>query len=183
MVKYYKEDFKKFLKRNLRFDYAIIDPPWNYTSKPLAVMYNQLTYNLWDNEDLQLFFNQLNVDYIFLWVTNSFIPKAIEAAKGSDFNYKTIFTWVKTTSKNNLAWGLGNTFRNCTEHIIVFQRKKSKCLNLNIRNCVLANTGKRTLKPKSFERALVDKLTEKNMRGIYIFSGGELDFIDSVDVV
>ena len=103
MVKYYREDFKQFLNRNLRFDYAIIDPPWNYNSKPLAVMYNQLTYDLWDNEDLKLFFNQLNVDYIFLWVTNSFIPEAIEAAKGSDFDYKTIFTWVKTTSRNNLA--------------------------------------------------------------------------------
>jgi len=183
MVKYYKEDFKEFLKRNIRFDYAIIDPPWNYNSKPLALMRNQLTYSLWDNEDLKLFFTSLDVDYIFLWVTNSFIPNAIEAAKDSCFDYKTIFTWVKTTAKDNLAWGLGNTFRNCTEHIIVFQRKKSKCLNLNMRSCILANTGARTVKPKAFEKILIDKLSEKNLRGVYIFSGGELDFIDSVDVV
>lgn len=183
MVNYYREDFKKFLNRNMRFDYAIIDPPWNYNSKPLAVMYNQLTYDLWDNNDLKLFFTQLDVDYIFLWVTNSFIPNAIEAAKDSDFDYKTIFTWVKTTTKNNLAWGLGNTFRNCTEQILVFQRKKAKCLNLSMRNCILARTGKRTAKPKEFEKNLVNRLSEKDKKGVYIFSGGKLDFIDSVDIV
>ena len=180
---YYKQDFKQYLENQGNYNYAIIDPPWNYDSKPNAVMYNQLTYELWDNNDLKLMFEQLKVDYIFLWVTNSFIPNAIEAAKNTEFKYKTIFTWVKLTSKDNLFWGLGNTFRNCTEHIMVFQRKKAKVLNLSMRNCVLAQANKRTMKPKAFEKDLVERLDKKELKGIYIFSGGDLDFIDSLDII
>ena len=52
-----------------------------------------------------------------------------------------------------------------------------------MRNCVLARTGKRTAKPKDFEKDLVNKLSEKGKEGVYIFSGGKLDFINSVDIV
>ena len=179
---YYKEDFKTFLDRDTDYNFAIVDPPWNYTSKPRVLTYNQLTYSLWDNNDLSLIFQKLNVDYIFLWVTNSFIPNAIKASEGTAFNYKTMFTWVKTTKKGGLAWGLGNTFRNCTEHLMVFQKKKAACLNLNTRNCVMARNGKRTMKPKVFERDLVERLENKGLKGVYLFSGTNLDFIDSVDI-
>lgn len=90
---------------------------------------------------------------------------------------------IKLTSKDNLFYGLGNTFRNCTEHIMVFQKKKAKVLNLNMRNCALARTNKRTIKPKAFERELIETLTRKNLKGIYLFSGADLDFIDSLDIV
>ena len=183
MVVYYKQDFKKYLENQGDYDYAIIDPPWNYDSKPTAVMVNQLTYDLWDNADLKKVFEQLNVNYIFLWVTNSFIPNAILAAEGTEFKYKTICTWVKLTVKDHLFWGLGNTFRNCTEHVMVFQKDKAPCLNLNIRNCVMAQASKRTIKPKLFEKGLVEILNKKDLKGIYLFSGVELDFIDSLDIV
>ena len=53
---YYKQDFKQYLENQGNYNYAIIDPPWNYDSKPNAVMYNQLTYELWDNNDLKLMY-------------------------------------------------------------------------------------------------------------------------------
>lgn len=180
---YFRQDFKTFISEMPHYDFAIIDPPWNYYSKPYAVMRNQLTYNLWDNKDLEYIFNNIDCDYLFIWVTNSMIPELFEYSKNSMFVYKTLFTWVKTTSKNNIAYGLGNTFRNCTEHIAVFQKKKSKPLNMNIRNCILAEKGKRTVKPKNIEKLIVDIMHEKNKSGVYIFSGKDLDFIDCVDIV
>lgn len=181
---YYKKDFKEFLMtNNVKYDFAIIDPPWNYNSKPPAVMNNQLTYSLWNNDDLKFIIDNINVDYIFMWTTNSFVPNVIDSIKGTNYEYKTIFTWVKTTPKGNLFYGLGNTFRNCTEQIIVLQKKKTKALNLSLRNCVLSRANKRTLKPKDFEKELVKALDLKGLKGVYIFSGGELDFIDCVDVI
>ena len=52
-----------------------------------------------------------------------------------------------------------------------------------MRNCVLARINKRTIKPKAFEQGLVETLTKKDLKGIYLFSGADLDFIDSLDIV
>lgn len=166
---YYKKDYKEFISNMSKYDFAIIDPPWNYTSKPYAVMRNQLTYSLWDNKDLEYIFKNIKCDYLFIWVTNSMIPELFEYSKNSDFIYKTLFTWVKTTSKSNIAYGLGNTFRNCTEHIAVFQKKKSKPLNLNIRNCVLAEKGKRTIKPKHVEELITNLMSDRGKKEFTYF--------------
>ena len=47
----------------------------------------------------------------------------------------------------------------------------------------MARANKRTIKPKAFEQELVETLSKKDLKGIYLFSGSELDFIDSLDIV
>lgn len=180
---YYKQDFKQYLEKQGKYSYAIIDPPWHLNSQPPGLFKNQLTYTLWNNADLHLLLSKLDVDFVFLWVINSMVPEVFKAMENTDFKYKTCATWIKTTTTGKLAYGLGNTFRNCTEQLFVLVRGKQKALNLNLRNAYISRSAKRTIKPKEFEKELVNRLATKQKVGIYIFSGGPLDFIDSVDIL
>ena len=181
---YYKQDFEKWLDENVnQYDYAIIDPPWNYDDKRPAMLQNQLTYNLWDNTKLVDIFKKINTSYIFLWVTNSMLPVMFDAVKESDYQFKVLIPWVKLTVNDKLAYGTGNSFRNCVEYLTLFQKPDAKVLRLNDRNLIMEQSGARTIKPKVWERELVDTLSHKGMKGVYIFSGGNLDFMDSVDIV
>ena len=183
---YHNVDFEVFLDINdTQYGFAIIDPPWNYDDKPPAVMEKQLTYELWDNMKLVDIFQKLDVKYMFMWVTPSMLPVLFNChtESGSDYEYKTILPWIKTTSKDNLLYGLGNTFRQCCEYLVVFQKHGTPVLRFADRAIIIEESGSRTVKPKIFERELVKKLNDKGLNGVYIFSGGNLDFIDCVDVV
>lgn len=182
---YFKEDYKDFIhSKNInKYKYMIIDPPWNYDDKPPSLTRNQLTYTLWDNYELKDIFNLTSIDYIFLWCTNSMLPVCFECAKDTEFEYKTLVTWIKSTRNDNLFYGLGNSFRNCTEQMLVFSRKGVSPIRLPLRTAVFAEAGERTGKPKAFEKQLVDYLSNKGMNGVYIFSGGNVDFMDAVDIV
>ena len=172
---YFKEDYKQFLNNiSSKYSYIILDPPWNYDDKPPAVTRNQLTYNLWENTELKEIFNTSNINHIFLWSTNNMLPLCFDAAKNTEFEFKTLVTWVKSTHKDNLFYGLGNTFRNCTEQLLVFSRKGVTPLRLPLRTAILAESGDRTGKPKAFERDLIEHLTQKGLKGIYIYFQEEI---------
>lgn len=189
MRQYFQADFKEFLSEHAKdYDYIIFDPPWKFNNKVPNLFNQQLTYNLWNNniEDLRWIFENTNgPKYMFIWTCNSIINEVFEAAKDTGWIYKTMVTWVKQTNKGNLFYGLGNTFRNATEQIMVFQRPKTKALNLSLRNVFMAPAGVRTIKPKEFEGGLIKALNSKGMNGVYIFCGdsfGCLD-IDGVDIL
>ena len=181
MAKHYQMDFQEFLDSDTsRYDYAIIDPPWNYDDKPPSIE-NQLSYSLWDNMKLSDIFDKLSVKYIFLWITSSMLPVMFECLNNTKYVYKTLIPWIKTTTNDTLFYGLGNTFRNCVEYVAVLQTMDAPVLRLQQRNVIIAPTGKRTLKPKFWEESLCQTVSDKGLTGVYIFSGGELEFIDSVD--
>ncbi len=178
-------DYKDFLKEEVIYDYAIVDPPWSYDDIRPKLKINQLSYNLWDNTDLNLIFDKINAKYLFIWVTNSMIENVFN----SDFKtykYKTLVTWSKLTTKGNLFYGLGNHFRNNTEHLMLFTNKKVKPLRSSKRNLIVEACGKRTQKPKTFESALISEFENKGMSGLYLFSGDCIMFndfnIDCVDI-
>ena len=189
---YIQSDYRDFLsKPHTHYDYLILDPPWRFDSKPPVLSENQLTYNLWNDnvKDLQWILMNTDADYIFLWTCNSIIDSNIKSLEGTPYRYKTMLTWVKQTAKGNLFWGLGNTFRNCTEQMIVLSKKKAKALNLNMRNVIFYPAGKRTIKPKEFEKELITKLTDKGLSGCYLFCGEDASGVlpgeccDFVDIV
>lgn len=181
---YQNMDFEKWLDTNInQYDYAIIDPPWNYDDKPPAVSNKQLTYSLWDNIKLKDLFHKINTTYIFLWVTNSMLPVLFDSYKDTDYTFKILIPWIKLTENEKLFYGLGNSLRNCVEYIALFQKENSDVLRLSDRNIIFEQAGARTIKPKIWERELVNKLSKKGLKGVYIFSGGDLDFIDSVDII
>ena len=169
--------------QNGDYDYCIIDPPWDYNDKSPSVLDNQLTYELWKNDELRFVFENLKVNYIFMWVTNSMIEEVFKYYQPSEFVYKTLITWVKLTDNDNLFYGLGNTVRNSTEQLMIFARKDAPTLRLNDRTIILGRAGKRTAKPIQYESELTSELTEKGLKGVYIFSGCDKKFIDCVDIV
>lgn len=183
MNRFYKMDFEEFIDTNInRYDYAIIDPPWNYDDKPNNVMIHQVIYNLWDNIKLRDIFDKLDVNYIFLWITNSMLPLMFKYLENSKYVFKILVPWLKMTENNEVFFGPGNTFRNCVEYLAVLQKKDAKILRFQFRNVIIDKVGKRTEKPKEFEQRLCSELNSRGLSGVYIFSGGELDFIDSVDI-
>lgn len=166
-------------------DYAIVDPPWLYNDISPAVK-KQLSYSLWDNniKQMSFIFENIKVNYLFLWVTNSMLEDVFSSYFNSDSNfvYKTIITWKKTTKRGETFYGLGNSFRNCTEHIMLFSIDKAKPLRLATRNLFEARSGKRTQKPKNWESDLVFLLEKSNLKGSYIFSGPSLSLFNKFDI-
>lgn len=156
------------------FRICLIDPPWDYKDKNPAVQKEQVIYSRWDNrEGLSFLFSQ-GFDYIFIWTTNSMIEDVFSSDyRQKGYEYKQILTWLKKTPGGRLSFGLGNNFRNCTEQMLLFVKKGSRPLRLNIRNFIEAPSGKRTSKPKDFERELVRLCEERGFKNqiCYIFSG------------
>lgn len=183
-MEYFKQDYKEFLRGGYNYDYAIIDPPWKYNQPAKkSIAKNQLCYNLWDNKELINLLNIINVDYIFLWVTNPMLGEVFDYIKESGkFKYKTILTWVKLKN-NKIMYGMGYHLKNASEQMLVLAKPKAKPLRLIVKNVVIEEIGKRTSKPHSKEKEIVDAMNKKGMKGIYLFSGGPLDFIDTVDIV
>lgn len=165
---------------------CIADPPWGYmdNSNP-AVNRRQITYTRWDNtEGLEFIFNQ-DFDYIFLWVTNSLLEQVFVSNYREKYEYKQAVTWVKTTTKGNYCFGLGNNFRNCTEQLLLFVRKRCKPLRLNVRNLIVEESKERTQKPKQFEHFLINFLEEE--RGFrnqicYMFSGPSEEYFQDTGI-
>ena len=176
---HYIQDYKEFIQEHGKdYDYIILDPPWRFKSTPPAVFKEQLIYNLWNDNigELNWILNNINAKYVFIWTCNSILNETFDAIKNTPYIYKTILTWVKETPKGNLFYGLGNTFRNATEQLMVVQRKSTskqpiKALNLTMRNVIFAPAGRRTIKSKGFEEELIETLNAKNLKGCYIFSG------------
>lgn len=155
------------------FSTLIIDPPWDYEDNGIRALEKQVSYSRWLNKEGLEFIFSLPSDYLFIWSTNSMIEVVLKFPQ-EKFIYKQIFTWVKTTKNNKLAFGLGNNFRNCSEQLLLFVRKSKippTPLRLNIRNVVLAESKPRTEKPKEFELFLVKLLEERSQNIAYIFSG------------
>lgn len=184
---YIQKDYLDFINMGVYYDYILIDPPWRFNNKLPFLNEHQLKYNLWDDniKCMNYIFSNINCKYLLCWGCNSIINEIIESSKHTPFNYKTIVTWVKTTINGKLFYGLGNTFRNSTEQLLVFQKDKCKPLNLNMRNVIIEPCGKRTIKPKKFEKELIDNLNNKGYKGCYIFSGNQINELncDCIDIM
>ena len=187
-----KKDWKEYLKDNNFFDYLIADPPWRFDDKPPKVD-GQLSYSLWDDNKkcLNEMFDNAKSKHYLIWIPTSLLPDLISVvAKRDDLDFKTLLTWVKTTSKGKIHYGLGHTLRNSTEQLAFVSSKGNKPMRLNIRNVYHGKTKPRTGKPRELEKILVSNIDlEKNKKGVYLFSGSEdldifMDFnIDLVDII
>jgi hypothetical protein len=94
----------------------ILDPPWEYDWLSLraraAPGYATMTLEQLHTLDVA----QWAEDncHLYLWTTNNFIGKACDLMERWGFEHKTVLTWIKTGK-----FGLGNYFRNSTEHVLV----------------------------------------------------------------
>lgn len=172
-------------------DFVLIDPPWNYNDnasvrnnkvKP-AFFRRQVCYERWDNQTgLEQIFKNCKSKHILLWSTNSML---IDIMRANHYNYiyKTIVTWVKLTAKEKIWYGLGYSFRNSTEQLLLFSRKKEKPIRLAMRSVLHEKWQKRTGKPKNWELLLFQNLEEKGLKKFsYIFSGNKINCFKALDI-
>jgi len=102
---------------NVKFATIMIDPPWDYgdegdkdqlgRSRP-----DYATMKLSEIEKLPIEKFADEDCHLYLWITNRSLPKGFDLIEKWGFRYITCLTWCKPTL------GMGNYFRNSTEHIL-----------------------------------------------------------------
>lgn len=126
------------------FPCIVIDPPWRYDNVATrgAAEDHYPTMSLDDLADLEL--PAAANAHLYLWVTNGFIRQGFDLLDAWDFTYKTILTWCKPQI------GMGNWFRNSTEHVLFATRGKLPTLRNDCPTHFVANRTKHSAKPESF---------------------------------
>lgn len=82
--------------------------------------------------------------HLYLWVTNAFMETAHDLARAWGFQQKTILTWCKPQI------GMGNYFRNTTEHVLFCVRGKLKVLRHDVPTHFIADRSHHSEKPAAF---------------------------------
>ncbi len=130
----------------LEYRTIVADPPWQYGNKSTrgAAEDHYETMHLdelclidvpsWSAEEAHL----------YLWTTNGFLRDAFNLFDAWDFEYKTTLTWVKPQI------GLGNYFRNNTEHVLFGVRGGLRTLARDVPTAFTARRGRHSAKPDVF---------------------------------
>lgn len=80
--------------------------------------------------------------HLYLWTTNSFLPDAFPIIKAWGFDYILPITWIKTP-----GIGMGNYYRNTTEHCLFAVRGGLKCLRKDVPTHIFTRQRKHSSKP------------------------------------
>lgn len=89
-----------------------------------------------------------------LWVPSSMMLDGcvIGEAWGFGAQPKTVYTWVKQNPETGrLAFGMGHTFRGCTEHAFIFRRGKIRSVVRDRRNALLHRKLPHSSKPENLQ--------------------------------
>ena len=123
---------------------VVVDPPWDYDNRATrnAAVKQYPTMTLDELADYDLI--AAPHAHLYLWVTNSFLHAAFGLLDAWDFEYKTCLTWCKP------QMGLGNYFRNNTEHVLFAVRGKLQTLRSDEPTWFKANRGRHSAKPEAF---------------------------------
>lgn len=126
------------------FSAIVIDPPWRYDNVATrgAAEDHYPTMSLDELAALEL--PAADDSHLYLWVTNGFIREGFDLLEAWGFTYKTILTWCKPQI------GLGNWFRNSTEHVLFGVRGKCPTLRNDVPTHFTANRTRHSAKPESF---------------------------------
>lgn len=107
--------------------------------------------------------------YLLLWVTNNHLPLGFRCLEAWGFQYKSIFTWIKTTKASTdddpkVNFGVGHYGRNCTEHFLVATKGNPGSFTKHgltaIPNVIFVPRSRHSEKPQEFW-AIADQLAEK----------------------
>jgi N6-adenosine-specific RNA methylase IME4/ParB-like chromosome segregation protein Spo0J len=126
------------------FPCIVIDPPWRYDNVATrgAAEDHYPTMSLDELAALEL--PATDNAHLYLWVTNSFLRDGFDLMETWGFTYKTCLTWVKPQI------GLGNYFRNSTEHVLFGVRGSLPTLANNVPTWFQADRTRHSAKPMSF---------------------------------
>lgn len=126
------------------FSVIVMDPPWRYDNVATrgAAEDHYPTMSLEDLASLQL--PAAENAHLYLWVTNSFMRQGFDLMDAWGFTYKTCLTWVKPQI------GMGNYFRNNTEHVLFGVKGRLPTLRNNCPTWFQADRTRHSAKPESF---------------------------------
>jgi N6-adenosine-specific RNA methylase IME4 len=123
----------------------VIDPPWRYDDDLMGrgpPEYATMTHE----ELLALDVGQWAEDncHLYLWVTNAFVPHAVELMARWGFQHNTMLTWAKP------HFGMGAHFRGQTEHVMFGIKGTLGTRRKDISTLFEAPVGKHSEKPEEF---------------------------------
>jgi N6-adenosine-specific RNA methylase IME4 len=126
------------------FPAIVIDPPWQYDNRATrgAAEDHYPTMSFTELEDLEL--PAADNAHLYLWVTNSFISQGFDLLVSWGFTYKTMLTWCKPSI------GMGNYFRNNTEHVLFGVKGSLPTQRNDIGTWFQAAKTRHSAKPESF---------------------------------
>jgi N6-adenosine-specific RNA methylase IME4 len=126
------------------FSAIVIDPPWRYYKVGTrgAAEDHYPTMSLEELAALEL--PAADDAHLYLWVTNGFLREGFDLLDAWGFTYKTTLTWCKPQI------GMGNWFRNSTEHVLFGVRGKCPTLRNDVPTHFTANRTRHSAKPESF---------------------------------
>ena len=143
---------------------VVADPPWAYENRALPRRGTKLNsdgvarrttqtasaanrvYPTMPTEDIcALEVPAADAAHLYLWVTNSHLigGDGFRVCRAWGFEPKQLITWVKTGG----SLGLGNYFRNCTEHVVFATRGSLPVMRRNMQNILHSPRGEHSEKP------------------------------------
>lgn len=127
-----------------KFATLVADPPWRYantrTRAAAAGHYPTMTVA----QVCALTPPAADDAHCYLWVTNGFLREGFEVLDAWGFDYKTTLTWCKPQI------GLGNYFRNATEHVLFGVRGRLDLLRRDTPTWFEARRAGHSAKPPEF---------------------------------
>lgn len=126
------------------FSTIVIDPPWQYDNKVTrgAAEDHYSTMTLDELEALEL--PAAKDSHLYLWVTNGFLRQGFDLLDVWGFTYKACLTWIKPQI------GMGNYFRNSTEHVLFAIRGSLPTQRNDVPTWFKADRTRHSAKPDSF---------------------------------
>lgn len=179
--------------QNIDYKLIVCDPPWNFTLRETdATHRGRCPYpSMTDEQILNMPIGAIahQNSYLLLWVTNNHLPLGFSCLNYWGFEYRSIFSWVKTTKASTeenpkASIGIGHYGRNCTEHFLVATKGKPGCFTghglTNIPNVFFAPRSRHSEKPQRFWDDVAYPLAE-NLGGsrIELFARSKRDGWDS----
>jgi len=126
------------------FSTIVIDPPWRYenTITRGAAEDHYPTMGLDELAALEL--PVADNAHLYLWVTNGFLREGFDLMDAWGFTYKACLTWCKPQI------GMGNYFRNATEHVYFGLRGSLPTNANNVPTWFTADRTRHSAKPECF---------------------------------
>lgn len=123
---------------------VVVDPPWRYDNRGTrgAAENHYATMSL--EELAALHIPAADDSHLYLWTTNGFLRPSFDLLDSWGFTYRTTLTWVKP------QMGLGNYFRNNTEHCLFATRGKLPTNGKSITTGFESKRTQHSAKPDEF---------------------------------
>jgi N6-adenosine-specific RNA methylase IME4 len=134
------------------YDLIMADPPWSFDnwSKAGEAKNAKAHYDCMPTDEIAA----LPVNHLaggdcvlWLWATNPMLPQALRVMNAWGFEFKTAGSWIKTTSKGNLAFGTGYLLRSANEPFLIGTCGSPKVAS-NVRSAFYGQAREHSRKPE-----------------------------------